>query len=248
MCGKGLNTQRSLELLLKYSIEDNRDKTDEFFNQLIALDPKNNMLNDYFKYKLTNLKNGGKTKKISEYIGRAKRNMDENDPISMFNLGYTYNTLYETAKIYGEPFSMAVNIFKQILSIDEKFIGAYGGLKETAISASHEFPELLHDTERYMKRGIELFPNDPFINKQYGELLDRGFGRERKRESLIYYKKSLKYNFYDPQIHLAVAGIYRILSENEKAIYHYMVVNELSWNENMKNDSIRALNYLKKKG
>jgi tetratricopeptide (TPR) repeat protein len=246
MKGKSLNTTNCNELLLKYSIDTNNESSKEYFKELIKTSPKNILINDYFKYKTIELKKSDDSVKIAEYIRKCRKNSTDNDPISLFKLAYAYNTLYDTAKIFGEPFSLSMAIFKQLLSIDENFIAVYGGIKETAIRASHEFPELLDDAERHLVKAIESFPNNSFIYRQYGELLDKGFGKNRKREAMEYYEKSLNLDFYSPQVHQSIAGISRLLNDIRKSTYHYMVVTELSWDEKIKEDSVRALNYLRR--
>lgn len=227
-------------------------------------DPSDPLVVEGWRLEAAEVGKGGLVR-ASDHLKTLRRHTEL--PAELTRLGHAYLCLPEAARMFGDPWPMALDLFKQTLALDERFLPACAGLRDLALKAGAQMPELLPEAERNLRRALERLPAPGsaapeeraeragvaaqrrargFLLACLAELLDAGFGKERKKEATGLYEKSLASHWFEPRVHHLAAGCLRILKDTKRAAFHYTAVIDLTRSRVMKDEAVRALNYLRR--
>lgn len=231
--------------------------------RVAAHDPADPLCAEGWKIETAEIARAGLVK-ASDHLKMLRRAADT--PADLARLGHAYLALPEAGRMFGDPWSTALDLFKQTLALDDRFAPACAGLRDLALKAGPQMPELLPEAERNLRRALEripesgLLPPAPALSLAardlrrprahllacLAELLDAGFGKERKKEAAALYEKSLACDWFEPRVHHLAAGCLRILKDTRRAAFHYGAVIDLTRSRVMRDEAVRALNYLRR--
>jgi tetratricopeptide (TPR) repeat protein len=244
---KGLETIRSRDMLIQYALECQLDSAEPLYEHLLQSDIGNPLIIDICSKRLLPWKEETELLKVMDYLRCLKKEVNEKEPISLFQLGLAYVELSEASRqISGDTMGMAMDLFRQILNRDESLRSVYGAINRTILAVYHRIPEILENGSKYIEKAHQLFPEDPYILGLMGYLLDGTGGADKKQDAANFFEESLRWDYTQPRIHHALAGIYRFQKNHQKATFHYRLVLELSRDIKLKDEAERALNYLKR--
>lgn len=239
---RDLDPLRGIQQMIRYLLDVQEPIPEELVRQLRALNPDDIMLGEILQRECSPYLGESELVKASDYVRRIRRECQTDDPQDLLRLGFTCVELADAARLTGDPVSQSVDAFKQLLAMKEDHQAALSGLTQIAISAQ----ELLPDVQRHLDLALTRHPDDAVLHALRGDLLDRGCAADKKDEAARCFEESLRLDFDQPKIHQALASIRRYQRDHALATHHYMISLDISKSKALKDEAVRALNWLRR--
>lgn len=128
-----------------------------------------------------------------------------------------------------EKYQQAIDIYKRIMNENEKFAPIYN-----MMGYAYRNLDNYTEAESYLKKYIELIPNDPNPYDSYGELLLKMGKFEQSLES---YKKAISIDPYFVFSYLGLATNYNLLGQHIEARNQLKKMLEIAKNDNQRREA-----------